>query len=645
MIIRLNKLENNQEGVVKNIDKSVGLRLRLERLGIRPGVTLRKISDVGPVVVAIGNSQVALGRGMAEYVFVEPKQFRALLFGNPNVGKSVVFSRLTGMDVVSANYAGTTVEYTKGSLMVDGHSVELIDVPGAYTIDPTCVAEEVARHFYDDGEADVLINVVDATNLERNLYLTLQLLEKKVPLIVVLNKWDSARHKGVQINIPQLSKMLGVPVIQLVAVTGEGLKELRGTLNKVIQGEVVPPEFKPITHQERWHFIGHISQEVQKVVHKHPSFLERLEIASVRLHSGIALAVIVLAISFISIRVVGEGLITYILDPFFNHIYGPAIRLLIQKVFPFPFLQHLLLGKTPGFMESFGVLTTGVYIPLAIVLPYIVSFYFILGLWEDIGYLPRLAVLSDRIMHRLGLHGHAIIPLILSCGCKVPGVLSLRLLESQREKFLGLILLLMAAPCIPQTAMIVSLLSPFGARYVALVFIILTGVALINSVVLNMIVKGKSPEMILEIPSYQIPHFATLMRKLWLRLKDFLLNAAPIIVLGVFVINVLEMLGVLNLAGSVARPFVVTVLGLPEETISIILLGFLRKDISIALLIPLHLSVKQAVIACIFLVLYLPCLATFFVALKESSWKIVVKVLSITITCATVVGALLHVIL
>ena len=645
MIIRLNKLENNQEGVVKNIDKSVGLRLRLERLGIRPGVTLRKISDVGPVVVAIGNSQVALGRGMAEYVFVEPKQFRALLFGNPNVGKSVVFSRLTGMDVVSANYAGTTVEYTKGSLMVDGHSVELIDVPGAYTIDPTCVAEEVARHFYDDGEADVLINVVDATNLERNLYLTLQLLEKKVPLIVVLNKWDSARHKGVQINIPQLSKMLGVPVIQLVAVTGEGLKELRGTLNKVIQGEVVPPEFKPITHQERWHFIGHISQEVQKVVHKHPSFLERLEIASVRLHSGIALAVIVLAISFISIRVVGEGLITYILDPFFNHIYGPAIRLLIQKVFPFPFLQHLLLGKTPGFMESFGVLTTGVYIPLAIVLPYIVSFYFILGLWEDIGYLPRLAVLSDRIMHRLGLHGHAIIPLILSCGCKVPGVLSLRLLESQREKFLGLILLLMAAPCIPQTAMIVSLLSPFGARYVALVFIILTGVALINSVVLNMIVKGKSPEMILEIPSYQIPHLGTLLRKLWLRLKDFLFNAAPIIVLGVFVINVLEMLGVLNIAGRVARPLVVTVLGLPEETISIVLLGFLRKDISIALLIPLHLSVKQAIIACVFLVLYLPCLATFFVALKESSWKIVIKVLSITVTCATLVGALLHIIL
>jgi len=187
----------------------------------------------------------------------------------------------------------------------------------------------------------------------------------------------------------------------------------------VIQGEVVAPEFKPITHQERWHIIGHISQEVQKVVHKHPSFLERLEIASVRLHSGIALAVMVLAISFISIRVVGEGLITYVLDPFFNHIYGPAIRCLFKSLpFPFPstsiarqntciygivwcsYHRHLYSPGDCSSLHSF--------------------FLFILGLWEDIGYLPRLAVLSDRIMHRLGLHGHAIIPLILSCGCKVP---------------------------------------------------------------------------------------------------------------------------------------------------------------------------------------------------------------------------------
>lgn len=645
MIKRLDRLENNQLGIVKSIDTADGLRLRLESLGLRPGVTVRKVSDVGPVVVAVGNSQVALGKGMAEHVSVETKKCMVLLFGNPNVGKSVVFSRLTGMDVISANYAGTTVEYMKGSLMVDGLSVELIDIPGAYTLEPTCVAEEVAKHFYETGEADVLVNVVDATNLERNLYLTLQLLERKLPLIVVLNKCDSARHKGIHIDIPRLSAMLGVPVIQLVAVTGEGLKGLRETLAKAIQGGFAPPDFKPIDHQERWHIIGHISQEVQKVVHKHPSFLERLEVASVRLHSGIILAVMVLAISFMGIRVLGEGLISHVLDPFFNQVYGPAVRFLVEKFFPFPFLQQLLLGTKAGFMESFGVLTTGVYIPLAIVLPYIIAFYFILGLWEDIGYLPRLAVLSDRVMHRLGLHGHAIIPLVLSCGCKVPGVLSLRLLESQRERFIGLVLLLMAAPCIPQTAMIVSLLSPFGARYVALVFIALTGVALINSLVLNVMVKGKSPEMILEIPNYQIPHAATLLRKLWLRLKDFLLEAAPIIMLGVFVINVLEMLGVLNLLGRVARPLVVTVLGLPEEAISIILLGFLRKDVSIALLTPLHLSAQQAVTASVFLVLYLPCLATFFVALKESSWRIVLKVLSITITCATLVGALLHVIL
>ncbi|MCX5901943.1 MAG: ferrous iron transporter B, partial [Proteobacteria bacterium] len=206
-------------------------------------------------------------------------------------------------------------------------------------------------------------------------------------------------------------------------------------------------------------------------------------------------------------------------------------------------------------------------------------------------------------------------------------------------------LLLMAAPCLPQTAMIITLISPFGVRYVALVFGILTAVALINSVILNAMLKGKSPEMVIEIPSYQMPHISTLLRKLWLRVKEFLLEAAPMIVGGIFVVSIADLLGVLQLIGRIAQPLVVHVLGLPKEAISVILFGFLRKDVSIALLVPLHLSAKQAVIACVFLVLYLPCIATFFVALKESGWRIVVKLLCITLTWATVVCAALRIIL
>ena len=501
----------------------------------------------------------------------------------------------------------------------------------------------MASDFCTRDQADLIINVVDATNLERNLYLTLQLLEKKIPLIVVLNKWDIARHKGININCQELAQRLGVRVIPVVAVTGEGLKQVMSAVAGAGRGEVRPSEFKPIDHQERWHIIGHISQEVQRITHKHPSLLEKLEDASVRPLSGVLIALGLMVLSFTVIRLLGEGLIKYLLDPFFINIYGPLVQKLVAFI-PWPVIRQLLAGQTPEFMQSFGALTTGVYIPLAIVLPYIVSFYLVLGVLEDIGYLPRLAVLLDRTMHRLGLHGYAALPLVLSCGCKVPGVLALRVLESRREKILALTLLLMAAPCLPQSAMMVSLLSGFGIGYVLLAFGVLIAVAVINSLFLNRILKGQSPEIIMEIPSYQMPHAGTLLRKTWLRIKSFLLEATPLIVLGVLAVNILEMLGAIRLLGRLARPLVVNVLGLPREAVSVILFGFLRKDISIALLAPLNLSPKQAVIASVFLVLYLPCIATFFVAFREIGWRGIARVLALTLSWALVVGFLMNLI-
>lgn len=643
MLLTLTELKNGEAARIESISGGHGLQARLERLGLRPGLRVTKVSDFGPVVVSSSNGQVAIGKGMARHVNVMVDDFKVLLFGNPNVGKSVVFSRLTGLGAVSSNYAGTTVEFSKGAIWAEGKRMELVDVPGAYTLEATCTAEEVASDFCTRDKADLIINVVDATNLERNLYLTLQLLEKQIPLIVVLNKWDIARHKGININCAELAQRLGVRVIPVVAVTGEGLKQVMSTVAGAGRGEINPPNFKPIDHQERWHIIGHISQEVQRITHKHPSLLEKLEDASVRPFSGVLIALALMGLSFTVIRLLGEGLIKYLLDPFFINIYGPLVQKLVAFI-PWPVIRHLLAGQTPEFMQSFGALTTGVYIPLAIVLPYIVSFYLVLGVLEDIGYLPRLAVLLDRTMHRLGLHGYAALPLVLSCGCKVPGVLALRVLESRREKILALTLLLMAAPCLPQSAMMVSLLSGFGVGYVLLAFGVLILVAVINSLFLNRILKGQSPEIIMEIPSYQLPHAGTLLRKTWQRVKSFLLEATPLIVLGVLAVNILEMLGVIRLLGRLARSLVVNVLGLPREAISVILFGFLRKDISIALLAPLNLSPKQAVIASVFLVLYLPCLATFFVALKEIGWRGIARVLALTLGWAVAVGFLMNLI-
>jgi len=643
MQISLSEIKNGETARIESFTGGHGLQARLERLGLHAGLAVTKISDFGPVVISSSNGQVAIGKGMARHINMLVDDFRVLLFGNPNVGKSIVFSRLTGLGAVSSNYAGTTVEFSKGTIWAEGKRMTLIDVPGAYTLEATCKAEEVASDFCSRNEADLIVNVVDATNLERNLYLTLQLLEKNIPMLVVLNKWDIARHKGISIDVAELSKRLGIKVVPVVAVTGEGLKQVMSAVAAAGRGEIPAPEFKPIDHQERWHVIGHISQEVQKISHKHPTILEKLEDASVRPVSGVLIALAVMAASFSLIRLLGEGLITYLLDPFFNDLYGPLVQRLVLHV-PWPVIRHLLAGQTPGFMESFGALTTGFYIPFALVLPYILSFYLVLGLMEDVGYLPRLAVLLDRTMHRLGLHGYAALPLILSCGCKVPGVLALRVLESRREKILALTLLLMAAPCLPQSAMMVSLLSGFGAGYVLLAFGILILVAVVNSLILNRIIKGQSPEIIMEIPSYQIPHFGTLMRKTWLRVKSFLQEAAPLIVLGILVVNILEMLGMIRLLGRLASPLVVNLLGLPREAVSVILFGFLRKDISIALLAPLNLSAKQAVIASVFLVLYLPCLATFFVALKEMGWRGILRVLVVTLSWALLIGLAINLI-
>jgi ferrous iron transport protein B len=644
MSLNLLQVRDGEEATITAIDHGAEFEKKIERLGIRVGTRLRKISSFGPVLVEIGSGKVALGRKMAARIQVVTKHSRVLLFGNPNVGKSVVFSRLTGTKVISANYAGTTVEYTKGYLFVQKQRVEVIDVPGAYTLEATCTAEEIAREFCTKEQADLIVNVVDATNLERNLYLTLQLLGKGIPMIVVLNKSDIAKRQGIQIDMPELARRLGVPVLPIVAVTSQGFSELTEKIAQAMNGQIEAPEFKAIDHQETWNMIGHISQEVQKIVHHHPSFLERLEAASVKPLFASLMALLVMALSFFLIRVVGEGLINYVFDPFFRRVYGPLVIHLV-KLIPLPLLQKLLIGQGTEFMQSFGALTTGVYVPLALVLPYIISFYLVFGFLEDFGYLPRLAVLMDRLMHHIGLHGYAALPLLISCGCKVPAVLSLRILESKREKFLALILLMMAAPCLPQSAMIVSLVAPFGFRYVVLIFAVLACVALINSLILNLVIKGESPEIIMEIPAYQLPHFPTLLSKLWLRVKIFLSEAAPVIVLGILVVNVLQIIGLIDFLGRMAQPLTTHILGLPQETAAIIMLGFLRKDVSIAMLMPLHLDARQAVIACVFLVLYMPCLATFFVALKEAGGKVAVRLVVLTFTWATLAGWILKIIL
>lgn len=569
---------------------------------------------------------------------------KILLMGNPNVGKSVVFNRLTGANVIVSNYAGTTVEFTKGIMMVAGRSVELIDVPGTYTLDPTNKAEQIAVEMLKGRKKeDVVINVVEATNLERSLNLTLQLIKRDVPIILALNFWDETKHKGISIDVEKLENILKIPCVPICAVTGEGVKHL------VERIEEAKPSLLEYDEQEKWHEIGNIVDEVQSITHRHHTLLERLADASVKPISGLPIAVIVLFLSFGLIRVIGEGLIRYVCEPIFGNFWSPLMLKLSYFLGSAGFIHDLVIGRLVegrvDYGQSFGLLTTGLFVPLGAVLPYVFAFYSVLSLLEDFGYLPRLAVMVDTLMHRLGLHGLAIIPMLLGLGCNVPGILATRILETRRERFISATILAIGVPCAALQAMVVGLLGRHGMAGVGIVYGTLFIVWLALGVLLNCTVKGKSPEIFVEIPPYRIPYFRGLSKKIWIRMKWFIKEAIPFVLLGVLIVNILYTLGIIQFVGKFTAPVITRLLGLPSEAVGALIIGFLRKDVAIGMLIPLGLTTKQLIIASVVLAMYFPCVATFAALLKELGFLDMLKSAGIMIVSSLIVGGLLNLIL
>ncbi len=567
---------------------------------------------------------------------------RILLMGNPNVGKSIVFSRLTGVHVITANYPGTTVGFSQGSMKLGDKTAEVIDVPGTYTLEPTSEAERIAAEMLDTG--DLIINVVNATNLERNLYLTLQLLERHIPMIVALNMWDETGHRGIHVDPDKLGELLGVPVIPTVAVTGQGIKELVENIARAAS-----PETPARTQDERWATIGGIIEQVQHITHRHHTLRERLEDASVRPLSGGIIALAVMAGAFFAVRFIGESLISYVFDPIFNNLWASVILRLSELLGGASFFHDIVIGKLVGgevnFLTAFGLLTTGLYVEFAAVLPYIISFYLVLGLLEDIGYLPRLAVLMDTVMHHLGLHGFAIIPSLLGLGCNVPAILATRILESRRERFIAATLISIAIPCAALQAMIFGLVGRYGGQYVAIIYGTLFIVWIILGIILNRFTRGFSPELLVEIPPYRLPPWRMMLQKLWSRTFSFIREATPIVLAGVFVVNILYFLRVFEAIANFAAPVVTGLLGLPKEAVTAIVIGFLRKDVAMGLLAPLALSAGQMVVGSVVLAMSFPCIASFVVLIRELGWWNMLKATAIMLAATLLVGGLLNFIL
>ena len=584
---------------------------------------------------------------------------RILLMGNPNVGKSAVFSRLTGTQVIISNYSGTTVEFTKGSTVLRaGETAEVIDVPGTYSLEATSKAEEVAVDMLDGmlDEGDIVVNVVDATHLERNLYLTLQLLERNVPVVVALNLWDETKHKGISINVDRLQEILGVPVIPTSALTGEGIDVLVNRISEVAKdaprkGKLSGDGKRPGARSadERWAEIGRILAEVQKITHRHHTFLDRLEDASIQPVTGLIIAILVLYLSFKTVRLIGEGLIDFVFDPMFEGLLRPVVTRLSIALGSEGFFHDLLIGRLINgeidFEASMGLLSTGLYVPITMVLPYVFAFYVVLSVLEDVGYLPRLAVLVDNIMHALGMHGYAIVPTILGFGCNVPAALGTRILESRREKFICATMLSIGIPCMAQTAVVIALIGRYGWQYLAIIYGVLFALWLITGLVLNAIMPGSSPPLLMEIPPYRLPHPRVLGKKVWMRIRVFLSDAIPYVLLGVLFVNILHVSGIIDVLGRIFAPILGGLLGLPSEAIVALIMGFLRKDVAVGMLSPLGLSVRQLVVAVIVLTAYFPCAATYVVLLKELGAVDMLKSALIALIAAFGAGALTNIVM
>ncbi len=615
------------------------------------------------------------------------------LAGNANVGKSVIFNHLTGLHQHIGNWPGKTVERAEGTLQFKDYTIDIVDLPGIYSLSTYSLEEAISRKYIAVEKPDIVVNVVDASVLERSLSFTLQLLELETPVIMALNQMDIAKKKGIEIDIEKLEKLLGIPVVPTVAVKGTGIFDLlektvetiekRGPANfeelkygeeieqkiaeiaakvdssrllyppryvaiKLLEGDEeienlvakIDPDIvasaKRIAAQiegfhghacstvltaERYEVAGCIARQVQKIVP--PSKLtieERLHNITTHKIMGYPIVMFSLLAMFLSIFAFGN----YSSELLGNFLYG------LEPAFT------LILGTGLVWELVWGGIFEGIIAGLTIALPYIIPFYLILYLIEDSGYLSRIAFLMDNVMHKMGLHGKAFIPIMLGFGCNVPACLGCRIMETQRERLLAAFVTTLV-PCAARTVIILGLVGQFlGIQYAFLLYIFDLLIIFVLGRLAFKIIPGEPTALIMEMSDYKTPHLETILRQTWFRLVEFIKMAFPLIIIGSVVLKFADIYGLLEPIANALSPVTVTWLGLPTITGITLIFGILRKELALIMLATLLgttnfaavLTPIQMIVFTIVAMFYVPCIATITALLKEFGAK---KALLITV--------------
>jgi ferrous iron transport protein B len=642
-----------------------------------------------------------------------------ILVGNPNVGKSVIFQQLTGKYVTVSNYPGTTVEITQGMGRFSGQKYRIIDTPGINSLIPKSEDERVTRDVLITESVSRIVQVADSKNLARALQLTLQLIELHLPLILVLNMADEAKDRGIQLDRTKLNSILQIPIIETVAVTGQGINELKSQIMAVktvasgfrmhygttiesaliriqkifpagvegnrnigimqlsnaelssstgINGSMLEKtwiemqdnkQVRNIIEQTQTRFSKPISliiaekqsRTAQAIAIQVTKIIQNLEVSLSEKISRITLhpisgGIIVLLVLFIMYEFVGRlaaGVgVDFLSKTIFGHYLNPLISKIVLKVIPSQLIQQLLVGQ-------YGLITMALTYAFAIILPIVTAFFLFFGILEDSGYLPRLAVISNRLFNYLGLHGKAVLPMVLGLGCGTMAVLTSRILDTKKERLIAVLLLGLAIPCSAQLGVILAMLSAFSWKAMVIWLLSILVSLLLVGYLAAKLVPGERSQFLLELPPIRLPQLKNILLKTGARIQWYLKEAVPLFLLGTLILFLFDKFQILLGIEKLAAPVVHGFLGLPKAVTESFLIGFLRRDYGAAGLLVLEqqglLSLPQVIVSAVAITLFIPCIAQFMVTIKEQGLKIGMIIFGAVMSYALIFSGILNLVL
>jgi len=630
------------------------------------------------------------------------------IVGSPNVGKSVVFNRLTGSRAVISNYPGTTVDVLRGKTNLGGRQVEIVDTPGMYSLLPITEEERVARAILVEETPGVVLHVVDTKNLERMLSLTLQLIEARLPVVLQLNMMDEAESAGIEIDTKKLEQELGVPVVATVAVTGKGMETLREILTTFEQPRWQPPlqhgediedaleritglltdnygvskrsvgllllekdeEISRRVREKEGDNYGAIqavvsgistrySQPINYVVTLNyrqrakdivdaivtskertgQSFAERLSRATMHpLSGGIIFLFVVFVGLYLFVGVFGAGILVDLIEgTLFGEWINPWLTDMSTRFIPWQVLHDLLVG-------DYGVFTLGLTYAFAIVFPIVGTFSLVFAIIEDSGYLPRLAMLIDRLFKVIGLNGRAVIPIVLGFGCDTMATIVTRTQETKRERVITTLLLALAIPCSAQLGVIFGILSGNTAALLIWIGTILM-VFLLTGFLASRVLPGKGASFYMEVPPLRLPRLSNVLSKTAARLEWYIVEVLPMFLIASVVLWLGDLTGVFDIIVSGLEP-VVEFIGVPGDATPAFLYGFFRRDFGAAGLYELHsagiLNGIPLLVSAVTITLFVPCIAQFLIMIKERGIRTALAIALFVFPFAFLVGFVLN---